>query len=186
MENLLFRTVEAPVDVIGDGRTLVGLVAPYGRVAEVDDGFGPYREVIDRGAFAGVMRAEPRKIKVQLLHRGDWVGRGYQWHDGDDGLRMVLRLDDTEPGRVAAYKVRDGQTPGLSLGFLAGKSRTLVDAEGVPVVHRERIKFVDHVALCEAPAYADATVESLRSAPVARVAERVEYWRVYAERLRRV
>jgi HK97 family phage prohead protease len=167
---LLYRSF-APVDLETDGRTVVGLAAPYGEIARADDGAGPYHETFDPGAFAQVVERWPaRRCKVQLEHpervgMGAWVGRGQEWHDGPDGLRVVLRLDDTEDGRAAAYKIRDGQTPAMSIAFVPGESeQQWHEALGAQVLHRRAVRAISHVALVPAGAYLGARVEALRAA----------------------
>jgi HK97 family phage prohead protease len=186
--DLLVRTIATDLTVQGDGRTIVGLIAPYGRATTVDDGFGPYQEVFDQGCLDRAAKGRASYVRVLLDHGpnmiGPWVGRGERWTDSDDGMRMIMRLDDTEAGRTAAFKVRDGQTPGLSMGFVEGRSYTADDG----TVHRRTIRAVPHVALVAAGAYPDARVEALRSAPLvapARTADRVDYWRTFTERVRR-
>jgi hypothetical protein len=165
VSDYLIRSVASPLEVVGDGRTVVGLVAPYGQVAEVDDGFGPYREVIEKGAFAKVMRARPNFVRLHLEHGGAWVGRGEKWLDSEDGLAMSFRLDDTEPGRTAAYKVRDQQAVSFSVGFVPGRTATRLHPDVGPVEHRMTIRSLHHVALCPQGAYAEAQVAAIRSAP---------------------
>jgi HK97 family phage prohead protease len=167
---LLYRSF-APVDLENDGRTVVGLAAPYGEIALADDGAGPYHETFDRGAFAPVVDRWPaRRCKVQLEHpervgMGAWVGRGQEWHDEPAGLRVVLRLDDTEDGRSAAYKIRDGQTPAMSIAFVPGLSESEYHQDlAAPVLHRRSVRAISHVALVPAGAYGSARVEALRSA----------------------
>lgn len=180
MSDVLIRAVTAPLEVTGDGRTVIGMVAPYAAVTTVDDGFGVYRETIDRGAFAKVMRLMPaNQVRVHLEHPGAWVGRGQEWRDSGDGLTMVMRLDDTENGRTAGFKLRDGQTPGLSIGFIPGRTRTRIHDDG-PVEHRETIKSLHHVALCPAGAYTMAQVHAVRSAQHV-APERLLTWQQWLE-----
>lgn len=176
MSDYLTRTVAAPVEVVGDGRTILARVAPYNTPALVDDGFGPYREVIEPGAFEKVMRARPQVVRVHLEHFGDWVGRGDKWLDGPDGLSMALRLDDTEPGRVAAYKIRDGQATGMSIGFVPGRTVTKIGPDG-PVEHRLSIRAIHHVAIVPDPAYSGAKVEAVRAAST----NRISLWQQWLE-----
>jgi HK97 family phage prohead protease len=168
---LLYRSF-APVDLDNDGRTVVGLAAPYGEIARADDGAGLYHETFDPGAFAGVVSRWPaQRCKVQLEHperagMGAWVGRGQEWHDGPEGLRVVLRLDDTEDGRAAAYKIRDGQTPAMSIAFLPGQSeQQWHEALAAQVMHRRSVRAISHVALVPAhhAIYSGARVEALRA-----------------------
>jgi HK97 family phage prohead protease len=163
MSDVLIRAVVSPLEVRGDGRTVTGLVCPYDQVARVNDGWGEYRECFDRGAFAKVMRGNPTFVRVHLEHPGQWVGRGECWLDSDQGLGLGMRLDDTEAGRTASFKIKDGQTKGLSIGFVPGRTRTRMHEDG-PVEHRETIRTIHHVALCPQGAYNDARVTAVRSA----------------------
>lgn len=180
----LTRAVESELVVSGDGRTVTGMLAPYNAIARVDDGFGPYWETYDPGCFERCLRGRPQYLRVQLEHNGHWVGRGELWRDTPAGLLADLRLDATEAGREAAFKIRDGQTPGLSLAFQPGSSRSVKHGDGREVVHRRKIKGIHHVALCQEPAYREAQVTSIRSAPVG-PPERLAYWQEWTERIRR-
>lgn len=166
-----FAPVEVPAD--GDGLTVIGLAAPYGEVVEVDDGEGPYLETFDRGAFAGVVDRWPaRRLKVQLEHparagMGAWVGRGHAWRDTPEGLHVELRLDDTADGRAAAFKVRDGQTPAMSVAYTPGRSDSRWNPERArTVLHRAAVRAINHVALVPAGAYSQALVTAQRAATV--------------------
>lgn len=187
-DGLYFRAVESDLEVTGDGRTLTGLLAPYNKPAYVDDGFGPYWEMFEPGCFARCLRGHPQYLRLQLEHPGHWVGRGNAWLDGPEGLAASLRLDDTEAGREAAFKVRDGQTPGLSLAFRIGEApdanvtRKVGDKK---VLARRKVKALHHVALCQFPAYAEAQVTAVRSDPPEGPPERLAYWQDWTARVRR-
>lgn len=176
MTDTLLRSVASPLEVVGDGRTIIGLVCPYDKIATVNDGFGPFRETFDRGAFDRITRAKPTFVRLHLEHTGAWVGRGDRWLPSEDGLRMALRVDDTDQGRAAVYKIRDGQTPGFSIGFVPGKTMTKMHADG-PVEHRMSVKALHHVAVVPQPAYADAQVASVRACSTE--AERLVAWQAW-------
>lgn len=170
-EPMLYRTAGLVEVTDGDGLTVVGMAAPYGEIAVAQDPGGPpYLETFDPGAFGPVIaKWPPRKLKVQLEHptaagTGAWVGRGQEWLDGPEGLRVMLRLDDTHDGRAAAFKVRDGQTPAMSISFVPGVTSTVYDAErAAEVVHRQTVRAIGHVALVPAGAYPGALVEAVRA-----------------------
>lgn len=185
MEGLFIRAIATDLEIAsGDGRTVFGKLAPYGELAEVDDGFGPYIETFDAGCFRGITRAgHARFLRVHLEHDGRWIGRGDMWDDRLDGLYATMKLDATEAGREAAWKIRDGQTPGLSLAFSGPSGPTEQLPDGRTVVHRRRVRNIHHVALCAVPAYASAQVESLRSRDVQ--PSRVDYWKSWTERVAR-
>jgi HK97 family phage prohead protease len=189
MDGMLIRAVDQDLELTGDGRTILGLLAPYETPALVDDGFGPYWEMFRRGCFDRPMKGSPSYLRVQLEHNGHWVGRGNEWRDGPRGLAAALRLDPTEAGREAAFKVRDGQTPGLSLGFRiseASDANRFERIDGKKVLVRTRVKALHHVALCQQPAYADAQVSAVRSAPAdAGPPPRLAYWQEWTERVKR-
>lgn len=187
MDGLYIRAVVSELEVTGDGRTVTGLLAPYNKPARVDDGFGPYWEMFERGCFSKALKGHPQYLRLQLEHNGHWVGRGHLWRDSAEGLAADMRLDDTEAGREAAFKIRDGQTPGLSVAYRLSEdphgnvTRTIGDRR---VTVRKKIKALHHVALCQFPAYADAQVEAVRSAPEG-PPERLAYWQDWTARVRR-
>lgn len=186
MSEELVRDFSNDLGIRGDGRTVFGMLVPYGEIARVDDGFGPYLETFDKGAFHRVLRGKPQFLQVQLTHNGHWVGRGHAWQDTDAGLCAEMRLDNTEAGREAAFKIRDGQTPGLSIAFQPGQHVTRTHADGTEVVHRKVVKTIYHVALCAQGAYSKALVDSIRSAPERRRGDdRLQYWQQWTERVRR-
>lgn len=177
MTTPLIRSGVAPLEVVGDGRTVIGMVVPFDRVAEVDDGFGLYNESFDPHAFDKVMRSEPRWVRLHLEHGGPWVGRGERWIPTDAGLSMALRLDDTADGAAAAFKLRDGQLPGFSVGFIPGRTVTRM-VEGRPVEVRMTVKTLHHVAVTPTPAFAEAQVTAIRSAPSV---DRVSLWQAWLD-----
>jgi len=183
IDGLYIRSYESDIAVTGDGRTVTGMLAPYNEISQVDDGFGPYYETFLPGCFEKPLRGNASYLRVQLEHNGHWVGRGQMWRDGPKGLFAEMRLDNTEAGREAAFKIRDGQTPGLSLGFLPGKSPTR-RIQGKEVVTREKVKLVHHVALCQFPVYSGAQVEMVRSREEP-MAPRLAYWQDWTARVRR-
>lgn len=188
MSDYYLRAVDSQLSVTGDGRSVTGLLAPYGQVTRVDDGFGAYWETFDPGCFDRVTRkgtGTATWLRLQLEHNGHWVGRGQAWQDGPAGLAAVMRLDDTEAGREAAFKIRDGQTPGLSLAFRPSASDPVrTHPDGRSVLHRQRVKAIHHVALCAVPAYPSAKVEAVRSAPEG-PPERLAYWQQWTATARR-
>lgn len=185
-DGLYLRAIDSHLSLTGDGRTVLGLLAPYNEVTRVDDGFGPYYEQFDPGCFDRCIKGNASYLRVQLEHNGHWVGRGQNWQDGPPGLAGALRLDDTEAGREAAFKIRDGQTTGLSLAFRPSANDPVIEhPDGRQVVHRRRVKALHHVALCQFPAYNQALVTAVRSAPEG-PPERLQYWKDWTANVRRV
>jgi HK97 family phage prohead protease len=188
MDGLYIRAVASDLEVTGDGRTVTGLLAPYNTPAKVDDGFGPYWEMFERGCFSRALRGNASYLRLQLEHNGHWVGRGSVWRDSAEGLAADMRLDDTEAGREAAFKIRDGQTPGLSVAYRLSEDPQGNETRpiaGKKVTVRKKIKALHHVALCQFPAYAQAQVEAVRSAPPDGPPDRLAYWQDWTVRMRR-
>ena len=158
---------QASLEVDGDGRTLTGYAVPYGVTAEVDDGDGPYLETFERGAFRHVARA-PRVVELRYPHGRDldgWIGKTLELHDRERGLWGRWRLDDPDEhpaARLVAYKIRDGQLPGLSVSFTPGATREL-RRDGRLVRVRQTVKILHHVAVVADPAYPSLEPLAVRS-----------------------
>jgi uncharacterized protein len=151
------RTIELAE---ADEHTIGGRCVPYGEVALVDDGKGPYREMFARGAFRRVTKA-PHKVILDFEHREgilDIVGYGVELVERDDGLHGVFRPDGPQ-GDKALELIRAGVLTGMSVRALVlGPGRRQGDVVVRTACH------LDRVALCREPAYAGAVVEALRSA----------------------
>lgn len=140
-----------------EGRTVFGTVVPYGKVAEVNDGAGPYREMFAPGAFARSIAQRADKVKLLTNHDGRKlpVGRATLLEERDDGLYgefLVSRnashlLDD----------VSDRIVDSFSVGFrgIAAKK-----TDGVVVRTEAALR---EVSLVGFPAYADARIGGVRS-----------------------
>ena len=168
MREQLEHLIRAGLEIEGDGRTVTGYAVPYGIEALVDDGDGPYLELFERGAFRNVAKA-PRVVKLRYPHGRDlesWIGKTIELQDRDKGLWGRWRLDDPDEhpaAKLVAYKIRDGQLPGLSVSFTPGATRELRrDRQTVRV--RQTVKVLHHVAIVPDPAYPSLEPLAVRSA----------------------
>jgi len=147
-----------------DGRIIEGRCVPYGVAAMVrDPGTDPYREVFLPGAFRGATKA-PDRIHFKFNHGsglGDWIGRGLDFVESDDGLDGSFRVVPGAIGDHALAVVDDGIMSGLSVGF-EPLGRDRLDASGAVV--RSRCRLVE-VSLCPEPAFVGAAVTGRRSRP---------------------
>jgi Escherichia/Staphylococcus phage prohead protease len=176
------RTVEAEL-AAGDGRTVEARIAPYGVPARVADPpkFEAYDEMFVPGAFEAQTRAAGR-VKIWLNFEHDQglrgiVGHGLTLDERTDGLYGTFRVHENGDGDKALQLVRDGLLTGLSLEFAALRSRVVAG-----VVQRIRAH-IDKVSLCRFPAYADAQVLAVRTAPPAEVAPAAPADEALVERL---
>lgn len=180
---VLFRaTPELRVRSDGDGRTIFGVVVPYGQVAEVDDGRGPYRESFEFGAFARSIADRSAKIRLFInhdTHRRLPIGRATALEERSDGLHGAFSVSATRDGDEALTLVSDGVVDAFSVGF-----RPIRERSDAGVVLRTEAALRE-VSLVSMPAYAGALVGGVRSAPhlsVEAAQRRLDIWRKAYER----
>lgn len=161
-ETLYRATPEIHVRDSGDGRTVYGVVVPYGQVAEVDDGRGPYRERFAAGAFARSIADRGAKVRLFInhdAHRRLPIGRALELVERPDGLHGAFAVSATRDGDEALVLVRDGVVDSFSVGFRPLRERSVAGVvERIEAALRE-------VSLVGMPAYAGALVGGVRSVP---------------------
>src|SRR5947208_397583 len=99
---ILYRAAElAP----GAGRTVYGVVVPFGVESEVrDSGHGrPYRERIEYGATARSITERGHKLRLFTQHdRGKLpIGKAVELTEKRDGLHAAFEIPDTSAGNDA-------------------------------------------------------------------------------------
>src|SRR5262245_24040514 len=108
------RSFTGDLTIRGDGRTVFGYAVPFDVEAIVNDGYGDYVERFRRGAFRNVVKDHAR-VQFRYQHDDDllaWIGNATLLREEDRGLYGEWRLDNSERGKQAAYKIHDGQLPG--------------------------------------------------------------------------
>ncbi|TPW98034.1 HK97 family phage prohead protease [Mycolicibacterium fortuitum] len=157
--SILFRSAELSP---GSGRTIHGVVVPYGQVTEVSDGGRPYRERIDFGACDRSIRERGSKIRLFTGHetRKLPIGKAVELREHYDGLHAAFEVAATRDGDDALELVRSGTVDSFSIGFRGIRERRDGD-----VVVRTEIALME-VSLVGIPAYAGATVTGVRSQPL--------------------
>lgn len=159
MSNILFRSAELTP---GTGRTIHGVVVPYGQVAEVSDGGRPYRERFEFGACDRSIRERGSKVRLFTGHetRKLPIGKAVELREHHDGLHAAFEVAATRDGDDALELVRSGTVDSFSIGFRGIRERRDGD-----VVVRTEIALME-VSLVGMPAYAGATVAGVRSQPL--------------------
>lgn len=156
---LIVRSFTVDLNVVDDDGMIRGKCVPYGEVATVNDGRGPYKEMFDRGAFRRAIGA-PHRVLLDFEHQLgilDVVGHATELVERDDGLHGTFRPMGA-PGDQARELVRAGVLTGLSVRAITlGPGRRQGDVLVRTACH------LDRVALCREPAYASAVVAALRS-----------------------
>lgn len=140
-----------------EGRTVFGTVVPFNRIATVNDGAGPYREMFAPGAFTRSIAQRADKVKLLTNHDGRKlpVGRATLLEERADGLYGEFLVS-----RNAAHlidDVTDGIVDSFSVGFRGINAKKV---DGVVVRTEAALR---EVSLVGFPAYADATIGGVRS-----------------------
>lgn len=163
-----------------------GRAVPYDDPIKVSDaGVVPYREYTETwkpGAFANQIkhRSNVGRVKLNYNHEpglAAWIGRTLYLTEHDDGLYGAWQLEGPYLTQLQRA-VTDGTLLGLSIGARPDEDITSKDGSSV-----QRLRaWLDHVALCEEPAFPNAQVLASRSkdqSPTHRIsaAERLEQLR---------
>jgi HK97 family phage prohead protease len=156
LSSIFYRTADLTA---GTGRTVFGVVVPYGQVAEVSDGGRPYRERFDFGAFSRSISERGSKVKLFTGHetRKLPVGKAVELREASDGLHAAFELADTTDGRDALELVRSGTVDSFSVGFRGIRDRM----DGDVVVRTEAALM--EVSLVGLPTYSGAAIAGVRS-----------------------
>lgn len=157
----LVRFADSLVRADSGGRTVHGLAVPFNVAADVDDGFGPYREMFAPGAFTRSIQERGAKVKLFGQHdTGRFpLGKATSLEERADGLHVAFQVAATRDGDEALELVSSGVVDGFSIGFAPRRERT--DPDGTVIRTEVALR---EVSLVHSPAYADALVSGVRSA----------------------
>lgn len=143
----------------GDGRTIHGILVPFGVVARVNDGGPSYDEMFERGAFARTIDHQGERVKLLTHHnaRQNPLGRATLLREDANGLYGEFYISATSAGDDVLELVRDGAFDSFSIGF-----------RSIRHAIRGRVTVRTEVGLREAslvtfPAYELATVGGVRA-----------------------
>jgi HK97 family phage prohead protease len=153
----------------GSGRTVHGIVVPFGQVAEVSDGGRPpYREQFAPGSFARDIATRAgnfRGVKMLYQHnRVEPIGRATMLREDGAGLYGEFHVSDTTRGNEALSLLRDGVLDSFSVGF---RPQAQEIRDGVTVRTKAQLR---EASLVTFPAYAGALVAGVRSLDPSQVA----------------
>lgn len=166
MSDLLTRSYSPPdIEVRSDGRTVVGIVAPFDHPAVIHVRGGSFTEMIRRGAFARTIAERgANRVKLLALHneRAMPLGRAHTLREDTAGLYGELRISKTTAGDEALELLRDGALDAFSIGFTVPGDGERWSRDGST---RELIAVRLHeVSLVNFPAYETARVVAVRAA----------------------
>jgi HK97 family phage prohead protease len=154
-------TSDLEVRADGDGRTIQGIVVPYGQTAKVSDGGPAYQERFQRGAFSQYLNRNPidkRPVRLLSQHKADLpLGRAVELQETEMGLFGSFRVSDTAYGRDQLELVRDGVLGAFSVGFTPVQMRK----DGQTTIRTEVA--LREVSLVTFPAYEGAVITGMRA-----------------------
>jgi HK97 family phage prohead protease len=159
----LTREFSADIEIRADGtgRTVHGILVPYGQVARVSDGGPSYDEEFAPGAFARDLAARAgdyRGVKFLYQHnRTEPIGRAVDLREDTAGLYGSFKISDTARGNEALELLRDGVLDSFSIGF-----RPLLEQRRGTVTVRTKAALRE-TSLVTFPAYAGALVAGVRN-----------------------
>ncbi|NEW58589.1 HK97 family phage prohead protease [Nocardia cyriacigeorgica] len=164
MNTVIHRSAPVAAESI-TGRTVHGVVVPYGQVATVRDSgnYGqPYKERFEMGAFARSIEERGHKIRLMVAHneRSLPIGRAVELIETTAGLRAAFLVSDTGAGNDALRLIADGVVDSFSVGFSPVRHRM----DGDVVVRTEVA--LREVSLVAEPAYSKALVAGIRTADI--------------------
>ena len=168
------RTFRTSLTPQGDGRTVEGLIVPYGKPTMVadHDGTEPYREEWLKGAFRENVKAANR-VLVNFEHYGaryddvlqsggsieSAFGRGVELEERDDGLYGKFTMFRTPAGDNALMLIKEGIVTAFSVA--AKIKRSTRSADGVV----QRVKAsLDWVSLAREGAFPESKILAVRTA----------------------
>lgn len=160
--SILQRTNASDLELSRDdseGRTVHGIVVPFGPTIEVDDGFGRFKERFDRGAFTRTIAERGSRVKllVSHQHRSLPIGKAVELREDAAGLFGAFRVSKTPEGDNALELVRDGVVDSFSVGFVPVRDRRHGDVTvRIEVALRE-------ASLVAFPAYEGALIAGVRA-----------------------
>ena len=121
MSESLSRAFVSDIEIRSDGtgRTVHGIVVPFGQVARVSDGGPAYDEAFQRGAFAKTIAERGDRVKLLSQHqeRQNPLGRATLLREDAAGLYGEFHVSATRAGDEALELVRDGALDSFSVGF---------------------------------------------------------------------
>ena len=123
------RSFGAEIRAEATGRTITGIVMPYGKVSQ------SHREQFEPGSLRPTERGLVHVEHDRSRPISAWPG-GVELRDTDEGLEVTINVDDNEVGNTALAEVRAGKLQSLSVEFNRAKS-TLIN--GIRIISDARL-----------------------------------------------
>lgn len=159
-----FATTDYQFRAVAEGRSMIGLVAPYNVISDV----GAFTETLKPGVFAKSIREAARSLPLHVMHKHDEVpvGKAIGWTEETRGLIGEFLFDTRAEAVEAARLAEEGLLSSMSVGFLPLPSGSVWDFSGdKPHVTRTEARFLE-TSLVSVPVSVEAGVIAMRSAGV--------------------
>ncbi|MFB9775384.1 phage major capsid protein [Brevibacterium otitidis] len=152
------RDMDVHIRAKADGRGFTGIGVPYGEEIEL---WG-LRERFEPGCVELDMDGVPSLV---LWRHDEPIGKITAGRDTETGFEIEASLSATERGREAAMLLDDGVITRLSIGFVPIEWRIEHDEDAdTDVIVHTKVRALEF-SLVPFPAYAGATVQSVRHRP---------------------
>ena len=168
MSNHLTRDFVADIEIRSDGsgRTVHGIILPYGVTARVSDGGPSYDEQFAPGAFARDIEArggDYRKVKFLYQHNyREPLGRAVELRDDAAGVFGAFRIANTTKGDEALELLREGVLDSFSVSFIPiDPAPTALIPTDRPILRTKAS--LRETSLVTFPAYEGALVAGVRA-----------------------
>jgi HK97 family phage prohead protease len=160
------RALTAPLEVQGEGRTVVGYAAIFNSETNIG---GQFRERVSPGAFSNGVSGDVRALfghdAKQVL--GRTKSGTLRLSEDERGLRVEIDLPDTQTGRDLRESMARGDIDGMSFGFNVPRGGDSWDDNGaIPLRTLRNVNLLE-VSVVAFPQYED-TEAGLRSLQEAR------------------
>lgn len=161
--SIISRAYVAEIEIRSDGsgRTVHGILVPYGQTARVSDGGPAYEEQFAPGVFARDIAARKGDYRgVKFLYQHDSrepIGRAVDLREDGAGLYGAFKISATARGDEAIALLGDEVLDSFSIGFRPLAHRMV---EGVTVRTKAALR---ETSLVTFPAYAGALVAGVRT-----------------------
>lgn len=154
-----FAEVDLEIRNDGLGRTIHGIVVPFGQVARVsDDGRNSYDEMFRQGSFTKALAEQRGPVRLLSQHNSTQpIGRAEDMREDAVGLYGSFRVSNTAYANDQLELVRDNVLRSFSVGFIPSKHSR---ENGVTVRTEVGIR---EVSLVTFPAYVGAAVAGVRA-----------------------
>ena len=159
--NRVTRSFSTELELRGtDGRTIVGLAAPFGQPARIFEGGRLFTEMFRQGAFSRTISERGTRIKAMAAHDLSRlpVGRAARLWEDSTGLWAELAISQTRQGDEILTLARDGALDGLSVGMEVLQDHW-TDRHTIREIREAKLH---EISLVSIPAYDDARVVGIR------------------------